>query len=318
VPLKTFEGPNVGGLLAQIRAELGPDAVIIDVAQRPRGVALTAADAETARTVRPRREPMAPTRRPPAVASPAPAPAPVASPAAASAPNPSLDRAPGRPGLSDAVMRIPAPTDAGSQIVLAFVGPTGAGKTTTVAKLAAHPRVFAGATVGILNLDTYRVGAAEQIGHYGTLSDVPVASAHTPADLISARRQLRACRVVLVDCPGRGPRLHSDTANVGEMLDLLRPSERHLVMPVGTQPALVRRTVEHFAAFGITHLLATKVDEMPDDWILFDVAADLGLPMRWLADGQTVPQDLRSASARLDAAAARRRLRVQPAIEVVA
>jgi flagellar biosynthesis GTPase FlhF len=75
------------------------------------------------------------------------------------------------------------------------------------------------------------------------------------------------------------------------------------------QPALVRRTVAHFQSLGITHVLATKVDEMPDDWILFDVARTLGIPMRWLTDGQSVPRDLRSAAARLSASTARREMR---------
>jgi flagellar biosynthesis protein FlhF len=202
--------------------------------------------------------------------------------------------------------------------VLAFVGPTGAGKTTTIAKLAGHPRLFGGASVGIINLDTYRIGATEQITQHATLSGAPVVSAHTLADLPGARRALAGCQVVLIDCPGRGPQLHRDTSVVAEMLDALRPAERHLVMPVGTQPALVRRTIDNYAALHITHLLATKVDEMPDDWILFDVAAALGMPMRWLADGQIIPQDLRSATARLEAAGSGRRGRTRADVEAVA
>jgi flagellar biosynthesis GTPase FlhF len=312
VPLRTFEGPSVGGLLAQIRIELGPDAVILDVMQRPRGVALTAADAETARTL----------TRPPAVAVPRRAAgwaedAPVTTPRVATRPvEAPRDRVRAESARSGA--HTVTNQSATAPLVLAFVGPTGAGKTTTIAKLAAHPRLFGDARVGILNLDTYRVGATAQISQHAALSGVPIASAHVVGDLTAARRALQGCQVILVDCPGRGPQLHRDTAAIGDMLDALRPAERHLVMPVGTQPALVRRTIEHFATFRITHLLATKVDEMPDDWILFDVAGELGLPMRWLADGQTIPQDLRSAVARLDAVLSGRRGRSRPAIASVA
>jgi flagellar biosynthesis GTPase FlhF len=313
VPLRTFEGPNVGSLLAQIRGELGPDAVILDVAQRGQGVALTAADPETAQTlVRPRAKIERPsTAHRASLPTAPPRPAGPAERTPTDANRPEKISVP-RPDRTAAIRSDAAP------LVLAFVGPTGAGKTTTIAKLAAHQQLFGRAQIGILNLDTYRVGATEQISQYAALSGVPVASAHSIADLRAARQTLRSCGVVLVDCPGRGPQFHRDLAAVGEMLDALRTAERHLVMPVGTQPALVRRTVEHFTALHITHLLATKVDEMPDDWILFDVAADLGLPMRWLADGQAIPQDLRSATARLDAAATNRRLRMRTVVAGVA
>jgi flagellar biosynthesis protein FlhF len=339
VPLRTFEGPSVGELLAQIRAELGSEAVILDVRQRPHGVALTAADPATADTYKAgpsapassRSEAgatdTAPMRRTTAAATAGATPAsPVASPVGSPLRSPVASPPPARPAPLIVPPKTSASTSAPTRsrfnwwglrsrsrrtrqarpLVLAFVGPTGAGKTTTIAKLAAHPRLFGGAQVGILNLDTYRVGATEQIAQYAALSNVPVTAARRLKDLGRARRALRSCQVVLVDCPGRGPNLYRDTATVTEMLDALDPIERHLVMPVGTQPALVRRTIDHFRPLGITHLLATKVDEMPDDWILFDVAADLGLPMRWLTDGQTIPQDLRSATARLEAAAAGR------------
>jgi flagellar biosynthesis protein FlhF len=328
VPLRTFEGPSVGDLLAQIRAELGPEAVILDVRQRPQGVALTAADPPAADRYKLGSTAVAPHR--PTVAATAPSPdmskgrstpvpptrsnggatptratqaSPLLAPLKApqSKPTPTRSRF-GWWGLRARTHR----TRPARPLVLAFVGPTGAGKTTTIAKLAAHPRLFGGAQVGILNLDTYRVGATEQIAQHASLSNAPVAAAHRLKDLARARHTLRSCQVVLVDCPGRGPQFYRDTTTVTEMLDALDPIERHLVMPVGTQPALVRRTIDHFRPLGITHLLATKVDEMPDDWILFDVAADLGLSMRWLTDGQTIPQDLRSATARLEAAAARR------------
>jgi len=302
----------VGALLARIRVELGPDAVILDVLQRPHGVALTAADTATAQSL---------TRSAAALTRPTAPPRAVGA-SAPSAPSPRTEL--GGPsqrqvGGESQRARSTAGTPASSTpLVLAFVGPTGAGKTTTIAKLAGHPRLFGRARVGILNLDTYRVGATEQITQHAALSGVPLVSAHSVADLATARRALRECQVVLIDCPGRGPQLHRDTSAVGEMLDALRPAERHLVMPVGTQPALVRRTIDHFAALHITHLLATKVDEMPDDWILFDVAAALGLPMRWLADGQIIPQDLRSAAARVEAAAAGQRGRARPTAEAVA
>ena len=89
----------------------------------------------------------------------------------------------------------------------------------------------------------------------------------------------------------------------------IKPREIHVALPTGLQRDLAWRLLDQHLARGATHLLATKVDEVPDDWTLFDLAAERGVPMRWLADGQRVPRDLRSASPRLDAARASLRSR---------
>jgi flagellar biosynthesis protein FlhF len=275
MPLETFRGPVVATLLAQAQAALGQEAVVLRVdevrlSDGRRLYELVAGDAATIAAERAGRE-----RR--AVAAPAdtvPAPAVLAH----------------RRGT-------------GPDIV-AVVGPTGAGKTTTVAKLACHPRVFAGRKVGLITLDTYRVGAVEQLRTYAELVNRPFAVVYDAADLPDAVASMGACDVVLVDCPGRGPRTGRDAETVREWLGRIGPHEVHLALPAGLQPALARRTVEQYRSHGITHLLATKLDEYPDDWSIFELAAELRLPMRWVADGQRVPQDLRSAEPRLEAAAA--------------
>lgn len=201
--------------------------------------------------------------------------------------------------------RVTIPLD--GPIVLAFVGPTGAGKTTTIAKLASHPDVFAGRTVGLLGLDTFRVGAAEQLGWHAWLGQCRVEMVHAAADLPRARRRLDGCDVILVDCPGRGPRQRQDARVVQSLLTSLAPHEVHLVLPAGMHPARLRQLMAHHRADGVTHLLASKMDEFPDDWSVFELAAERQLPMRWLTDGQGIPGDLRPAAARLEASQARAR-----------
>lgn len=276
MPLKTYSGPAVGPLLALARAELGPDAVVLKVANRAGTTELYAADPDTAAAL---------SRMGGADEGPAPAGTEPATRAARGA----------------------TPARTRSPLFIAFVGPTGAGKTTTLAKLAAHPRVFAGRRVGLLNLDTYRLGAIEQVEAYAALEHLPVASAYGSADLAEALKRLEDREVILVDCPGRGPRTRLDLDGIRRLLERLGPEEVHLVLPAGMQPRLIRRAIEQHRSLGVTHLLASKVDEMPDDWCLFDIAAELGLPMRWLADGQRVPQDIRSAAARIEASRASRR-----------
>jgi flagellar biosynthesis protein FlhF len=179
--------------------------------------------------------------------------------------------------------------------VVALVGPTGSGKTTTIAKLANHPQAFGGARVGLLCLDTYRIGGVEQSRQYAELSRLPLEVAWDAADVGRALRRLRDCAIVLVDTPGRGPRAAADLRETQVRLLELAPDEVHLVVPAGLQPALARRLVSAHLPLGVTHLLPTKLDEFPDERGAFELARQFALPMRWVTDGQEVPRDLQLA-----------------------
>jgi flagellar biosynthesis protein FlhF len=186
--------------------------------------------------------------------------------------------------------------------VIALVGPTGSGKTTTLAKVATHPRVFGPYRTGLLTLDTYRVGAVEQLQAYAEIAQRPIETVYESREIRQARRRLGDCDVVLVDTPGRGPAREDDREAVQRSLDLLYPDEIHLVLPAGLRPELARERVQEYLPLGVTHMLATKLDEVPGDTTLFDLAVESGLPMRWITDGQRVPTDLRPARPALLAA----------------
>ncbi len=264
---KTFTGASVPTLLAEAQTVLGPDAVILHV----RRIELHGG--------RPGFEVMA------------------SEPRSVTAESPYDARASRGSAAPQA-----AGVGASGRMVIAVVGPTGAGKTTTVAKLAVHPGVFQGRRVGLLCLDTYRIGAVEQLQTYAEIARLPFEVAYDPADLDTVLRRLAACSVILVDTPGQGSRSRRNFDALGDLLERIAPTETHLVLPVGTQSSVVRRTAAAFRGKGVTHLLATKVDESPDDNTIFDLAAELRLPMRWITDGQEVPSDLRSARERRGAA----------------
>jgi hypothetical protein len=264
MPLETFSGPDVPALLAQARSAMGADAVVLAVrrvgsGRRP-GFELIAADPATAGTT-PRLaglpRPLAPSVRPAA-----------------------------RPPS-------PAPRGEVGPAVIVLVGPTGAGKTTTIAKLANHPKAFGGSAVGLLCLDTYRVGAVEQSRIYADLSRLPLEVVYETGEIPGALRRLRDREVVLVDTAGRGPRGSRDRAMLEEQLRLLQPFQVHLTLPAGLRPHLARRVVGDYRPLGVTHLLPTKLDEFPEDECAFALAAEYGLAMKWLTDGQEVPADLR-------------------------
>ncbi len=257
MPRETFTGPHLPSLLAQAEAVLGPDALVVSIRPAPAGGRHLELVAAAPETAGGARE---------------------------SPPNPR--RAPSRPA---GVPRPPGP------LTIALVGPTGAGKTTTIAKLATHPEAFGRRRVGLLCLDTYRVGAVEQSRVYAELGGFPLEVAYELGDLEAATRRLGECEVVLVDTAGRGPRNAADHEMTQAFLRRLRPDEVHLVLPAGLEPALARRLVAEARARQATHLLLTKLDEYPEGVGLFALAGEAGLAARWFANGQEVPFDLRPA-----------------------
>jgi flagellar biosynthesis protein FlhF len=190
--------------------------------------------------------------------------------------------------------------------VVALVGPTGAGKTTTIAKLATNPLAFGNCRVGLIGLDTYRVGAVEQLETYADLADLPVEIAYSEAEVTRAVARLHDCEIVLVDTPGRGPRNTADTEAIHAWLALLAPDEVHLTLPAAQLPAVTRRMVRAYDHFGVTHLLATKLDEYPAETAIFTIAQEHARRMRWVTDGQEVPGDLRAAAEEMARALASR------------
>jgi flagellar biosynthesis protein FlhF len=186
--------------------------------------------------------------------------------------------------------------------VIAVVGRTGVGKTTAIAKLAMHPRLFPGRRVGLLSLDTFRVGAVEQLATYAAIARLPLEVVYRLQDLPAARRRLGDRDLLLVDTPGRSPRQRRDREALDALLATIRPTEVHLAIAAGTPTHLAGAAADEAEPYGVTHYLATKIDEAPDDAAVFDLAVRRGVPMRWVATGQDVPFDLGSAAEGLAAA----------------
>lgn len=179
--------------------------------------------------------------------------------------------------------------------VLAFVGPTGAGKTTTIAKLAGKLVHEAKKKIALVTLDTYRVGAVEQLRAYADMLGCPLEVGFTPADAHRALEAHRACDVVLVDTTGRSP---FDGARIRELAGFLGAEsvESLLVIAASTSPDVAEETIERFAVTTPTGVVLTKLDETRRPGNLLQLLIEEQLPIAYLATGQEVPADLERAT----------------------
>lgn len=197
--------------------------------------------------------------------------------------------------------------------VIALVGPTGSGKTTTAAKLALSDAAFAGGRIGLISLDTYKIGAFDQIQTYADLGGFVLEVLADPAEVPNAAARLSRCDWIIVDTPGRTPAATAGERAWRTVLAKLQPDEVHLVLPATVRFDIASAVRSHYAELGLTHLLLTKVDEVPGEAGVAQLAGHLELPTRWLADGQGVPDDLHLAPERLVRCALAGRLAEHPA-----
>ena len=188
-----------------------------------------------------------------------------------------------------------AAEDAEYAPVEVFIGPPGAGKTTTIAKIAAQERArIRGKRLGLIAADGFRVGAVEQLRLYADILGAPLDVARTPMELEMALDKAR--RPLLLDTAGRSV---SDEASRG-MLRVLasrRDVRAHLVLSASTPTEAVKRIFDRFEDARPSRIVITKLDEAESLAPLVPVLRDRGLPLSYLGTGQSVPEDLERATA---------------------
>lgn len=186
----------------------------------------------------------------------------------------------------------------GQRKLVALVGPTGVGKTTTIAKLAASFHLRERHRVGLITVDTYRIAAVDQLRTYADIIDLPMEVVSTPREMRAAVAKMASLDLILMDTAGRSPR---DEVRVQELKSLLgeaQADEVHLVLSSAASAASMKKTAERFAEVGVTSLLLTKLDETTGLGNLLPVLRESNLPLSYVTNGQNVPDDIAAAERR--------------------
>jgi flagellar biosynthesis protein FlhF len=192
----------------------------------------------------------------------------------------------------------PIAADTDTCRVVALIGPTGVGKTTTIAKLAANYRLREKRRVGLITVDTYRVAAVEQLRTYADIIDLPMEVVATPREMREAVARMSHLDLVLMDTAGRSPRDEVRIQELKSMLAEAQPDEVHLVLSSTAGAKSLAGTAERFADVGTTAVLLTKLDEATSLGHLVTLLRGCRLPISYLTDGQNVPDDIQVADRR--------------------
>ncbi len=179
---------------------------------------------------------------------------------------------------------------------IAFIGASGVGKTTTVAKLAAHFAIAANRAVAIISLDDIRIGALEQIRTYARIIGVPLEIASNRADLKKHLRRFKDKELVLIDTPGLNPNNRAQVKGLQRHFEKLPSLQTQLVLSATTKEADLIETIKRLEGFDQRRLLITRLDETRAVGNLLNILVQSQLPVSYVSDGQRIPDDIRPAS----------------------
>ncbi len=184
----------------------------------------------------------------------------------------------------------------GKRRLVALVGPTGVGKTTNVAKLAAEFAINQRARVALVTSDTYRVAAPEQLRIYAEIIGVPMEVVNDAAEMARVRDKLSDYDLILMDTAGGSQFNATQIKELREILTAAKPAGVFLLLSANTQLHELYNILENFGKLSPTSLFFTKLDETRRYGAMFSLFAQAGLPLSYFSTGQNVPDDIELAT----------------------
>jgi len=181
------------------------------------------------------------------------------------------------------------------QIIAAFIGTTGVGKTTTIAKLAARLMLEKKKNVGLISLDAYRIGAMEQLKTYANILGVPCFQAFKKKDLLFALRRMEGKDVVLIDTAGQSQYDRSRLDELRKMIPDDLDISTHLLLNIATTETEMNKAADNFRCLKYQSYIFTKRDETQKCGSILNQIMEQKLPVSYITTGQNVPEDIEQA-----------------------
>jgi len=182
--------------------------------------------------------------------------------------------------------------------IIAFVGPTGVGKTTTIAKLATQAKLIDGKEVAIISADTFRIAAVEQLKTFANIAEIPFEVVYSTDEIKNAVAKFSRMDLIFIDTTGRSQRDKKNLKEIGNMLSSVEPGEVHLVLSVTTKYKDILDILEKFKTLFINRIIFTKLDETTSLGLILNVAEKVRKPISYITFGQNVPEDIEKADSR--------------------
>lgn len=188
----------------------------------------------------------------------------------------------------------PIQMKSGKTGVIAFIGPTGVGKTTTIAKIASNITIFQKKKVGVITADATRIGAADQLQKIVEIIKLPFikVDSEDPKAIQEAVRKMSGNDVILIDTAGRSPLDKERMAELRKTLAVIKPDETHLVLSITTNLQTIDAQLEKFADFKYDKLILTKLDETTKFGLILDVLSKVKISLSYITTGQVIPYDI--------------------------
>jgi flagellar biosynthesis protein FlhF len=180
----------------------------------------------------------------------------------------------------------------GRPLTIALIGPTGVGKTTTLAKLAASFKLRHQKRVGLITADTYRIAAVDQLRTYANIIGLPLEVVLTPSEMHKAVQTLSECDVILIDTAGRSQNDAGRLDELKQFLEAADPHEVHLVLSSTAGERVLLREAEAFCGIGADKVVLTKLDEAVSFGMLINVVRQIGKQLSFYTTGQEVPDHI--------------------------
>jgi flagellar biosynthesis protein FlhF len=183
-----------------------------------------------------------------------------------------------------------------SNKIISFIGPTGVGKTTTIAKIAAKESLVNNKKVALITLDTYRIGAVEQLKTYADILNIPLEVVVKKEDMKKSIQKFSKYDLILIDSTGRSFKNDDQLSEIKEYMNEIKEKSVYLVLSLTTKFKDIKAIADSYAVIGYDKYILTKLDESSGYGNIINIAKYIDKPISYLCTGQNVPDDIETAS----------------------